>query len=134
MYKVYNVVLMDANKEMIKSVCKAADDTGKLLVDTVHKRIAEGDPSWLPLAPSTITKKGSSDHWKHTGRLEKHIKFKKECSKVVLWAELRVGVWDPGRSKVAEYNEFGTSRMPARPLFGPVLSECENKIVEMLKK
>lgn len=134
MYKVYNVMLLDMNKEMIKTVCKAADETGKLLVDKVHERISEGDPKWQPLAPSTVRKKGSSSHWKDTGRLEKHVKYKKECSKVVPWAEIRVGVWDPGRSKIAEYNEFGTSKMPARPLFGPVLSESENKIFEMLKK
>lgn len=133
MYKVFDVILMDMNKEMIASVCKAADQVGKLLVDKVHERIAEGDPSWQALAPSTIARKGSALHWKDTGRLEKHVKYKKECSKVVPWAEVHVGVWDPGRSKIAKFNEFGTSKMPARPLFGPVLSENESEVLKIFK-
>jgi hypothetical protein len=89
-------------------------------------RIKEGDPGWAPLSEAWEAQKGHGRQWYHTGRLEGAIEYK--VDKHVVY----IGIIDGGeQGKVAHWLEFGTSKIPARPLFRPIYHENEKEIVKM---
>ena len=100
-------------------------ESGKLVEETAKENIGHLQPekgpfeAWKPLAPSTIEDKrrlgfDGSDHYKplyRTGKMKASIDL------VVFGNGFVVGSRDP----VAGYQEFGTSRMPARPFIQPAM-------------
>ena len=96
--------------------------------DELVKRIQEGDPKWAALSPEWIEKKGHGRKWYYTGRTEGAIKYKVKGSTIY------AGWVDGGElADIAKYLEYGTSKMPARPLIVPVFEENKDKIVKDAK-
>jgi len=103
-----------------------------LRLQTAFKdRIKEGDSSWAPLSAAWAEKKGHGNQWYYTGRLEKAIEYEIDN------AGVRVGVLkhetypDTGENVavVALKLEYGSGRVPARPLFRPVFEDQIKDIV-----
>lgn len=105
---------------------------GLRLQKAFKQRIKEGDASWAPLSAGWAETKGHGNQWYYTGRLEKAIEYEIDD------AGVRVGVLKPETypesgenvARVALKLEYGTSRIPARPLFRPVFDEQIKGIVE----
>lgn len=105
---------------------------GLRLQKAIKDKIKEGDPSWAPLSAEWAAEKGHSKPWYHTTRLEKAIEYE------INDAGVRVGVlkhetYPETGSTVAVVGaslEYGTSKIPARPLFRPVFEEQVEDIVK----
>ena len=107
------------------------DRTGALLVEDLVAGIDSGDPRWAALKPKTVVRKGHGEQWRETGNLRSSIKFVSEETKV------RVGILGGEKyalgaevAVAALAQEFGTSTIPARPLFRPTF----NDNIEAIKK
>lgn len=109
----------DAIAETIGGMLEAA------LVDKIQSGVAGP-----PLSKSWAEHKGHSNPWYYTGRLEGAIKYEVKDGVV------NVGIIDAGSYRdgenvatVAMKLEYGSGKIPARPLFRPV-AEDETKNVE----
>lgn len=45
---------------------------------------------------------------------------------------LEVGIFDADNAKIAYYNEFGTSKIPARPFIRRTIREKKNQLLQMI--
>jgi hypothetical protein len=113
---------------------------GAVIVRRVQGHIQAQDLPWAPLAPITIKKKGFSDIYIEKGDYMVNIvtELEKRKSRTIL----RVG---PSKliarkgltfQELATYLEYGTSRMPARPVWNPVFREVKKLTLweELMKK
>ena len=100
---------------------------GARLETALVERIHQGDPGWAPLSAAWAEQKGHGNQWYYTGSLESAIKYEVRDDAVY------VGIVKPEGDvgKIAMALEYGTSKIPARPLFGPVASENEDEIVKI---
>lgn len=78
-----------------------------------------------PNAPATIAKKGHGVVFYETGEMRKSIAEKRIST---IQREVYV---KPGRSLIATFLQYGTSRMPARPFFG-ISDETLTKIQNII--
>ena len=105
---------------------------GLRVQNALTDKIKSGDSSWAPLSPGWIDTKGHSNQWYYTGQLEKTIEYEIDD------AGVRIGVLkhstypDSGTTVavVAAALEYGTSKIPARPLFRPVFEDNVDDIID----
>lgn len=91
----------------------------------LSNRIKTGDSSWAPLSQKWAEKKGHIRQWYYTGRTRDAIKYKLDNNKV------RSGWVDEGEvAGIAKMLEYGTTRMPARPLLRPVFEDNKKDVVK----
>ncbi len=109
---------------------KLAEAIGARYERALVERIHEGDPSWAPLSAAWVEQKGHGNQWYYTGSLESAIKYEIRGDSVY------IGIVKPEGDigLIATQLEFGTSKIPARPLFAPVADEYADEIMEMAKK
>ena len=107
-----------------------AETIGGMLETALVDKIQSGNIEGPPLSKSWAEHKGHSNPWYYTGRLEGDIKYEVEDGKV------NVGIIDAGSYRngenvatVAKKLEYGSGKIPARPLFRPVADD-EMKNVE----
>jgi len=100
---------------------------GARLETALVERIHQGDSGWAPLSAAWAEQKGHGNQWYYTGTLESAIKYEVRDEAVY------VGIVKPEGEvgQIAMQLEYGTSKIPARPLFGPVASENEDEIVKI---
>jgi len=114
-----------------------ADTMAEMLVDYINLQHYLG--RWTPLSPAYKEWKESvglsTDIWIATGTLRDSIRSKKISGGYSVGpdphAEYENGV---SVLDVARWMEFGTSRMPARPLFGPVTDNIRKHSRAFLKR
>ena len=101
-----------------------AETIGGMLESALVDKIQSGNVCGPPLSESWAEHKGHSNPWYYTGRLEGAIKYEIEDGVV------NVGIIDAGSYRdgenvatVAMKLEFGSDKIPARPLFRPVAEE-----------
>jgi hypothetical protein len=101
-----------------------ADTIGGLLESALVDKIQSGSIGGPPLSESWAEHKGHSNPWYYTGRLEGAIKYEVKDGVV------NIGIIDAGSYRdgenvatVAMKLEFGSDKIPARPLFRPVAEE-----------
>ena len=97
------------------------------------QRIKEGDPGWAPLSDAWAAQKGHGNQWYHTGRLEQAIRYKVD-NHVVYVGIVELDTYPESGANIASvavFLEYGTSKIPARPLFRPIYHENEKEIVAM---
>jgi phage gpG-like protein len=107
------------------------ESVGLRLERAFVQRIKQGDSSWAPLSSEWAEIKGHGKPWYYTGRLENAISYDLDGDGV------RVGIlthesYSDGETvaTVATQLEYGTSKIPARPLFRPVFEEQVKDIVK----
>ena len=80
---------------------------------------------WTPLKPETIARKTTGDSpLLETGELRDSIKWN---------ADEKEGYVDSDNPKLA-YHEFGTSRIPPRPVLSNALWQCQPEIAKAMRK
>lgn len=109
---------------------KLAHAIGARYERALVERIQQGDPSWAPLSAAWAEQKGHGNQWYYTGSLESAIRYEIRGDSVY------IGIVKPEGDigLIATKLEFGTSQIPARPLFAPVADEYSDEIVDLAKK
>ncbi|MCX8208000.1 MAG: hypothetical protein N3G75_09290, partial [Methanothrix sp.] len=108
-------------------------DVSGILKNAAHKfkqaleeRIDSGVPP--PNAPSTIMRKGHDltlrDTWTYRNSIEIRVSDR----------VAEIGVFHPKVAEYVFYNEHGTSKIPARPVFGPVFDGPGQRILDELEE
>jgi len=100
--------------------------TGDKLKAALEARIDSGVPP--PNAPATIMKKG------HDLTLRDSWAYRTSIEVQVTPTALEVGVFDPRISRYVFWNEHGTKRIPARPVFGPVADGPGEQFLDELEE
>lgn len=99
---------------------RGEEAAGKALAHLAYELVGTEHEGWAALADSTVARKqargltgrvSATDPLYATGEYRISISYRVEGGAVL------VGSGDP----IAPFLEFGTSRMPARPVFGPTL-------------
>lgn len=111
---------------------KIADLYVKELVDAINSQRYKS--RWEPLTPEYLEYKRASglstNIWEATSLLKESITYYKSGSSYVVGVNRNLKY--PGTNvnvyKVIRFLEFGTSRMPARPLFMPVKRKLERNM------
>ena len=110
-------------------------EDGQLVLETIQGHIDKQDLNWIPLANSTVIAKGSDDIYVETGSLRNGLTVRKiKSSKDDLVLFVGASPWKrhaPSGKKMSEiliFLEYGTSRIPPRPLVEPTFEEVKSKI------
>lgn len=110
-------------------------ENGKLVLETLQGHIDKQDLDWVPLANSTIRKKDGEKIYIETGALRNGISIRKiKSSKDDITIFIGASPWKkhtPSGLKYSDlmmYLEYGTSKIPPRPLIQPTYDELENKL------
>jgi len=107
-----------------QSLLNAAD----ALKQAIEKKIDSGVPP--PNAPSTIRRKGHGLTLRDTWSYRNNIEIRMDPDGM----GFEVGVFKP---EIAEYvimNEHGTTRIPPRPVFGPVADTEGKEILDRMEE
>ena len=98
------------------------------------------DLGWTPLADSTVILKGSSKIYVETGTLKNNLKVRK-ISAPSMGYSIFIGAnpWTTNKdgtklSDLMIWLEYGTSRMPARPLIRPTWDEVKSQVKADMRK
>lgn len=110
-------------------------ENGQLVLETIQGHIDNQDLNWTPLANSTKRAKGSDDIYVETGSLRNGLTVRKiKSSKDSLVLFVGASPWKrhaPSGKKMSEiliFLEYGTPRIPPRPLVEPSFEEVKGKI------
>jgi len=100
----------------------------KAYLRRVKKHISAQDLSWVPLAESTVLRKGDTKAWIDSGYFKRNLKMTEKrvgiMSKNFFVGALQDDIHKPSglpMSVLAYMLEYGYRNIPARPLFGPSL-------------
>ena len=112
-------------------------EDGQLVLDTMKSHIDRQDLNWIPLAERTIELKGGDDTiYVETGALKNGLTVRRVKS-TARGSTLFIGAspWKrhEGGMKMSElmiWLEYGTDKIPPRPLVQPTIEEVE----DLLKK
>jgi len=94
----------------------------------VKRHISAQDLDWIPLAESTVRKKGDSRAWDDSGYFKDHLTMTEKKVGFVFRrffaGAIKGDIHEPSglpMSVLANMLEYGYRHIPARPLFGPTL-------------
>lgn len=120
-------------------VIATIDQSGEMLLKTMQGHIDRQDLNWKPLAQSTVTHKmGDTTIYVDTGYLRNNLEVKrirlKDYTLFVGASQSRVHP-DSGErlSDIAIWLEYGTDKIPPRPLVRPSWEEVEKNVQEDLR-
>jgi hypothetical protein len=105
---------------------------GHQIAYSVKNHIMKQDLNWPKLSKITIYKKGGReeiliDSMKYANSITSDVKRKwKHFAELTVWPEGNVDDRDISYQQLAFYHEYGTKRMPERPLWRPVMEEIDS--------
>jgi len=127
-----------------------AQTVGDYLAGKVADKITKQDPSWKPLAASTIARKKSSKAWIDTGEIFALISNTVQSVKTegTIPKYVQVGIFDHDKAFIAYCLEFGTNggsvvaggriytwnHIPERPLFRLVFDEERENVIDLIHR
>ena len=109
------------------AAAEAIEQTAKDEIGAYQAGIS-GQPAWPQLAPSTLEEKIRQGYAtpQHHNPLLRTGELRESISHRTSGNEAEIG----SSSQVALYHEFGTSRMPPRPIFGQAVFRAGGRLVE----
>ncbi|PKG32187.1 MAG: hypothetical protein CW742_09455 [Methanoregula sp.] len=127
---------------------RVAQKVGDYIAGRIADKITMQDPSWEPLAESTIRQKKSSKAWVDTGEIFALISNTLQSVQVdgINPKMIQVGIFDHEKALIAQFLEYGTNggsivaggrmhswnHIPERPLFRLVFDEERENIANMI--
>lgn len=106
---------------------RALANLGNAIKKKIELRVNRGDIGWPALSPRTVIRKGHTKIYVETGKFLNSIKVVvRKKSKGIIEVSIKpTGTNDEGVSyeDIHRWLEFGTSRMPARPLWRPIMKQ-----------
>lgn len=134
-------VLRSIQVNLFPSFKAKLDEAGELMLTTVLDHIDAQDLSWTPLSSKTVELKGGdSTIYVETGWLRDNLsvrKVKSSANGYTLFIGASAWKRTPSGEKFSDlmiWLEYGTDRMPARPLIRPSWSEVEPLIKDMFRE
>lgn len=126
------IILQKLSVNLYPAFKAQLEEDGKLILDTIIDHIDAQDLPWTPLSERTIELKGGDDTiYVETGYLKNNLQVRKVRS-VANGITLFVGAsaWKrtPDGVKLSDlmiWLEYGTDKVPPRPLIRPTWSEVE---------
>ena len=124
-------VLRALNVNLCPAFKAQLQEDGELIQKTIVGHIESQDLPWAPLSEKTIAIKGNSVIYVDTGYLKSNIKVRKVRAPANgLTLFIGASAWDKTKSGLKASDlmiwlEYGTSRMPPRPLIRPTWDEVE---------
>ena len=110
-------------------------EDGELILEKLLEHIELQDLNWTPLSETTIAQKGHDTIYVETGFLRDNLKVRKvRAPKNGLTYFIGADAWTihkPSGLKFSDlmiYLEYGTEKIPARPLIRPTMQEVEKTI------
>ena len=132
------VALRGLSNNMTSVFTAVVDKDGEMIRERLVGHIDSQDLGWTPLADSTVILKGSSKIYVETGTLKNNLKVRK-ISAPSMGYSIFIGAnpWTTNKdgtklSDLMIWLEYGTSRMPARPLIRPTWDEVKSPVIGML--
>lgn len=130
-----------SNSGKVKSVFKSAVDAdGNMIKSKLVGHIDAQDLGWAPLSPHTVALKGHDKIFVETGSLRAGIRVRairapSNGYSIFIGASPWVKNTDGRKlSDIMRYLEYGTSKMPARPLIRPTWNEVKDKVKADMRK
>ena len=134
------VVLRNLSKHILPAFKVTIDKDGELIRERLVGHINAQDLSWKPLAQKTIELKGHNKIYIETGSLKNGIVARRiRAPKNGYSLFIGCNAWEKNSkgSKLSDimiYLEYGTSKIPARPLIRPTWEELRGQIKDDLRK
>ena len=129
-------------KNLTPKATEAMREAGEELAEIMRNHVRNQDLSWKPLAPSTVQQKGSNLIYIDTGDLlangfkVRALRGKQKGAKFFVGAN----VWTKHKpsglkmSDVMTYLEYGTDKIPPRPLIRPSVEEFKTDFPKKFSK
>ena len=148
-WNILSMKLKTLHKSLTPHLTARLYENGELVLNTMIEHIENQDLDWSPLSENTIRLKGNDTIYKETGFLVDNLVLEKVQPKfneiAVFIGFSNTKVHEPSGLKFCELMvmlEYGTSKMPPRPLVRPTWEETqklvrknlENAISEILSK
>ena len=113
-----DVALEVGSEIALAKSCAMLSSKAKDLIGVPHEE-------WPPLAPSTLAHKdGVNTPLLETGEMRDSITWNSDATEGYVGSD----------NKKLVYNEFGTSRIPPRPVLGLALTQNERKVERLVEK
>lgn len=135
------VVLQALSTKITPAFSVQLQEDGEFILEKLIGHIDSQDLSWTPLAESTIVLKNGDDTvYVETGYLKDHLKVRKVKSpKSGVTFFIGASAWDrtPDGVKLSDlmiWLEYGTDKIPPRPLIRPTMGEVESTLKSNWKK
>lgn len=130
-----------SNQQNVLSVFKATvDKDGNMIKDRLVGHINAEDLGWKPLSPHTVALKGNDKIYVEKGTLRNGLKVRvirapSNGYSIFIGASPQSRNSDGGKlSDVMIWLEYGTSKMPARPLIRPTWNEVKAQVKEHMRQ
>lgn len=131
------IVLKSLNVRLMPLAQAKIDENGELILNALKGHIEKQDLAWTPLAKNTIYKKNGDKIFVETGTLKDGLVVRKiKSAKDDYTIFVGASPWKthkPSGLKMSDlmiYLEYGTGRIPPRPLIEPTFDENESKLKE----
>lgn len=115
--------------EAIGKAAKQMESLGRVITRKLKAHIRKQDLDWAPLSSASIQKKGFDKIYVKRGDYLRSITY----DVTVENGEVELNVYPEGdhysglsMQELADYLEYGTAKMRARPLWRPVFAEVES--------
>jgi len=116
-------------KKVATAVNKELRNLGRATVKLIKEHIDKQDLDWIPLSSSTINTKGHDSVYLETGTFRNSIKYRIQSPSVqAAILDIKPEGDHPSGLPIevlSRYLEYGTSRIPARPLWRPSFEEMK---------
>ena len=106
-------------------------EDGELILKKIREHVAKQDLDWVPLSPETVYKKGSEEIYVETGFLMDNLEVRKvKSSSTNFTLFIGASAWkktkdDIKLSDLMIWLEYGTDKIPPRPLIRPTWDEVK---------
>lgn len=129
------VVLKGLQVKLMPLAKAKLDEQGQLVLEKIQGHIDNQDLNWKPLSSSTVHRKGDDTIFVETGTLRNGISVRKiKSAKDDYTIFVGASPWKKhapsglSMNDVLIYLEYGTSRIPPRPLVQPTFEELESRL------
>lgn len=133
-------VLQTLNANLVPAFSLKVDEQGKIVLNKLLEHIEKQDLNWVPLSPKTIALKGGSETiYVDTGYLRENLNVRRiKSPKNAYTIFIGASPWKrtPKGEKFSNimlWLEYGTDKIPPRPLIRPTWAEVKPIIQRNLR-
>jgi hypothetical protein len=125
------VLLQSLSAKLVPAFKALITENGDMVLETMVRHIEAQDLNWVPLSESTVEQKGNDTIYVETGFLKNNLEVRKVTSSSTgLTLFIGASAWKKhpsgeSLSTIMIWLEYGTDKIPARPLIRPTWEEVK---------